>query len=101
MSDWRIAWTAWKGSAHQKLTGHTEDITSVVIGHIADRDVIVSAGGWTVLIWDPGTGEPIGPPLGTAAGAVSARKLSGGRSMTASGTCAESAGTRSSARTIP
>ncbi len=85
MSDWRIAWTAWKGSVHQKLTGHTEDITSVAIGNIADRDVIVSAGGWTVLIWDPGTGEPIGPPLGTAAGAVSALALgrAGGRDLIA------------------
>ena len=75
MSDWRVAWTAWKGSAHRKLTGHAEDITSVVIGRVADRDVIVSAGGWTVCVWDPGTGEPIGPPLGTAAGAVSAMAL--------------------------
>jgi WD40 repeat protein len=81
VSDWRVAWTAWKGSAHRKLTGHTEDITSVAIGQVAGRDVIVSAGGWTVCIWDPGTGEPIGPPLGTAAGAVSAMALgrAGGR----------------------
>jgi WD40 repeat protein len=75
VSDWRVAWTAWKGSAHRKLTGHTEDIASVAVGKVADRDVIVSAGGWTVFIWDPDTGEPIGPPLGTAAGVVSAMAL--------------------------
>jgi len=85
VSDWRVAWTAWKGSAHRKLTGHTEDITSVAIGQVADRDVIVSAGGWTVCIWDPVTGEPIGPPIGTAAGAVSAMALgrAGGRDLIA------------------
>jgi len=57
----------------------------VAIGKAADRDVIVSAGGWTVCIWDPGTGEPIGPPLGTAAGAVSAMALGqvGGRDLIA------------------
>ncbi|MGH3255680.1 MAG: WD40 repeat domain-containing protein [Streptosporangiaceae bacterium] len=85
MSDWRVAWTAWKGSAHKKLTGHTEDITSVAIGQVADRDVIVSAGGGTVCLWDPFTGEPIGSPLGTAAGAVSAMALGrvGGRDVIA------------------
>jgi WD40 repeat protein len=85
LSDWRVAWTAWKGSAHRKLTGHTEDITSVAIGKVADRDVIVSAGGWTVCIWDPGTGDLIGQPLGTGAGAVSAMALGqvGGRDLIA------------------
>jgi WD40 repeat protein len=85
VSDWRVGWTAWKGSAHRKLTGHTDDIASVAIGNVAGRDVIVSAGGWTVLIWDPVTGEPIGPPLGTAAGAVSAMALGqvGGRDIIA------------------
>jgi WD40 repeat protein len=85
VSDWRVKWTAWKGSAHRKLSGHTEDITSVAIGKVADRDVIVSAGGWTVCTWDPVTGELIGPPLGTAAGAVSAMALGqvGGRDIIA------------------
>ncbi|HTX28098.1 MAG TPA: hypothetical protein VME19_13885 [Streptosporangiaceae bacterium] len=76
MSDWRIAWTAWKGSAHRKLTGHHGDVTSVAIGKVAGQDVIVSAShDGTVRIWDGATGGLIGEPLETRAGLVSAMVL--------------------------
>ena len=46
------------------LTGHTDRVTSVAIGRVGDRDIIVSAS-WdkTLRVWDAATGQPIGDPL--------------------------------------
>ncbi len=49
---------------HQDLGGHEDYVTSLAIGHIAGKDVIVSGGvDGTVRIWDGRTGRQVGREL--------------------------------------
>ena len=67
---------------YKPLTGHTNWVTSVAVGRLGGRDVIVS-GSYddTVRLWDA-AGQPIGEPLDLME-AVGALTLSRGRLLVA------------------
>jgi hypothetical protein len=43
----------------EPLTGHTGPVSAVAIGHVGDRDVIVSGGGDSVRIWSAAHAETL------------------------------------------
>ena len=62
---WATGWASWRlQPAHTTLTGHTDWVNAVALGHVEGRTVIVSGSNdATVRVWDAATGtrgcEPV------------------------------------------
>ena len=84
---WQVEWAHSLGHPHQPLTGHTNWVTSVAVGRLAGRDVIVSGSyDRTVRLWDA-AGQPIGEPLTGHTSSVTSVAVGrlGGRDVIVSG----------------
>jgi WD40 repeat protein len=52
------------GRIGRPMTGHEEEVNSIVLARIGGRDLIVSGStDHTVRLWDAATGQPVGQPL--------------------------------------
>ena len=71
--EWPIRWAAWSGQGHRKLKGHNGPVRATAIGSGGGRDLIVTASrDGTARIWDAVTGQPVGEPLTSINGSVTA-----------------------------
>ena len=67
-----VPWANWQSAAtHRVISGHDGGVSSVAVGELEGRAVIVSGGeDGTVRVWDLATGRPVGEPLRGHDGAV-------------------------------
>lgn len=56
-------WAHSLGYPNQPLAGHPGWVTSVALGRVAGRDVVLSCGGNSVRVWDATSGRPLGEPV--------------------------------------
>jgi len=84
---WHVEWAHTLGYPHQRITGHAGGVSSVAVGRLGGRDVIVSGSDdHTVRIWDA-AGQPVGDPLTGDTRSVSSVAVGrlGGRDVIVSG----------------
>lgn len=65
-------WDADSVIPRYELTLHDSNVRALAIGHVMDRDIIVSSSNHLVRVWDAATGEPFGAPLAGHTGDVTA-----------------------------
>ena len=83
-------WAHTLGSAHTLLTGHAGGVQAVTSVPMPDGSTLIASGStdYTVRLWDPDVGQPLGQPLAGHGGrvqAVTAIRMPDGNTLIASG----------------